>query len=117
VLFVWSATLGKILTMDNLRKWDVIVVDWCCMYKKSVESLDLLLLHCKMASALSCLMWDIWRVGHLEGKKLSMFLRPGTDSGGAKEFFLQDSLSMDNCLWLKYFIAFMFFLSFFLLFS
>jgi hypothetical protein len=27
--FVWLATLGKILTMDNLRKWHVIVVNWC----------------------------------------------------------------------------------------
>jgi hypothetical protein len=26
-LFAWLAILGKILTMDNLRKWQVIVVD------------------------------------------------------------------------------------------
>jgi hypothetical protein len=38
--------------MDNLRKWYVIVVDWCCMCKKSGESMDHLLLHCEITSAL-----------------------------------------------------------------
>jgi hypothetical protein len=38
--------------MDNLRKRHVIVVDWCCMCKKSGESVDHLLLHCEMANAL-----------------------------------------------------------------
>jgi hypothetical protein len=29
---VWTA--GKILTLDNLEKRHVIVMDWCCMCKK-----------------------------------------------------------------------------------
>jgi hypothetical protein len=33
--FAWSAALGKILTMDNLRKRHVIVVDRCCMCKRN----------------------------------------------------------------------------------
>jgi hypothetical protein len=37
--FVWTVALGKILTLDNLRKGN-IVVNWCCMYKKSGESID-----------------------------------------------------------------------------
>jgi hypothetical protein len=36
--FVWSAALGKILTHDNLRKRNVVVIEWCCMCKKN-ESL------------------------------------------------------------------------------
>jgi hypothetical protein len=36
--FAWSATLGKILTMDNLRKQYVIVVNWCCMCKSATFS-------------------------------------------------------------------------------
>jgi hypothetical protein len=48
----FSAALGKILTMDDLRKRHVIVVDWCCLIKKSRESVDHLLLHCEMANAL-----------------------------------------------------------------
>jgi hypothetical protein len=50
--FAWSAALGKILTLDNLRKRHIIVVDWCCLCKKSGETVDHLLLHCKIASAL-----------------------------------------------------------------
>jgi hypothetical protein len=33
--FAWSAALGKILTMDNMRKQHVIVVDRCCMCKRN----------------------------------------------------------------------------------
>jgi hypothetical protein len=48
--FVWTAVLGKILTIDNLRKKNIIVTEWCCMCKKSGESIDHLLLHCETAS-------------------------------------------------------------------
>jgi hypothetical protein len=36
--FAWSAAPRKILTMDNLRKRRIIVVDRCCMCKRN-ESL------------------------------------------------------------------------------
>jgi hypothetical protein len=48
--FMWMAVLGKILTMDNLRKKNIIVTEWCCMCKKSGESIDHVLLHCEVAS-------------------------------------------------------------------
>jgi len=48
--FAWTATLGKILAVDNLRE-HVIVVDWCCM-RKRVEFVDHLYLRCEIASAL-----------------------------------------------------------------
>ena len=38
--FAWSAALGKILTMDNLRKRQLIVVNWCCLCKLNGESVD-----------------------------------------------------------------------------
>jgi hypothetical protein len=47
--FVWTAALGKILTMDNLRKRNIIATEWCCMCKKSGESIVHLLLHCEVA--------------------------------------------------------------------
>jgi hypothetical protein len=49
---VWIATLWKILLLDNLRKSNVVVVEWCCMYKKSRESIDHLLFYCKVAKKL-----------------------------------------------------------------
>jgi hypothetical protein len=54
VFFVWSAVLRKILTLDNLRKKHVIVINRCYMCKKDGESVDHLLLHCKVAHELRC---------------------------------------------------------------
>ena len=49
--FVWTA-LGKILTLDNLKKRNVVLVDWCCMCKKSGDSIDHILFHCEVAREL-----------------------------------------------------------------
>ena len=51
--FSWSASLGKVLTTNNLRKRRVIVLDWCYMCKRCAESVDHLLLHCSIA-------WELW---------------------------------------------------------
>jgi hypothetical protein len=52
--FVWSVGLDKILTLDNFRKRQVIVINIYCMCKSSKETVDHLLLHCEVASTL----WD-----------------------------------------------------------
>ena len=49
----WSASLGKILTTDNLCKRRVLVLDWCYMCKRFGESVDHLLLLCPIA-------WELW---------------------------------------------------------
>jgi hypothetical protein len=49
---VWQAVLGKILTLDNLRKRNIMVVEWCCICKKSMESIDYLLIHCEVTKEL-----------------------------------------------------------------
>jgi hypothetical protein len=49
---VCSEALGKILTVDNLRKRHVIIVDRCCLCKRDGESVGHLLLHCDVAYAL-----------------------------------------------------------------
>lgn len=40
----WTATLRKILTVDDLQKRHMIIVDGCCMCKESGEIQDHLLL-------------------------------------------------------------------------
>jgi hypothetical protein len=50
--FASLAALGKILTLNNLRKRHVIVIDRCCMFKMNRESVDHLLLYCEVARAL-----------------------------------------------------------------
>ena len=47
--FSWAASLGKILSTDNLWKRGIIELDWWCMCKRCGESMDHLLLHCPMA--------------------------------------------------------------------
>ena len=62
--FSWTAVLGKILSTDNLRKRDIIVMDWFFMYKQSGENVDYLLLHCLIAlemwSMVFCLFGIHW---------------------------------------------------------
>jgi hypothetical protein len=50
--FTRTAALGKILTHDNLRKQNIVVVEWCYMCNKNGELVDHLLLHCEVANAL-----------------------------------------------------------------
>ena len=53
--FIWTASLGKILTTDNLRRHKVIILDWCYLCKADGESINHLLLHCPVAR-------DLWNL-------------------------------------------------------
>ena len=53
--FVWVATLGNILTAENLRKRHIILVSWCCLCKVDGKTVDHLLLHCHFSREV----WDI----------------------------------------------------------
>ena len=50
---MWTAASGNILTIDNLRKRQILILDWCCMCKRNGESVDHLLIHCPIA-------FDLW---------------------------------------------------------
>jgi hypothetical protein len=50
--FSWLVALGKILTVDNLRKRNIIIVDRYCLCKRDGETMDHLLLRCDVASTL-----------------------------------------------------------------
>ena len=62
--FSWTAALGKILTIDNLRKRHLVVLEWCFMCKRCGEFVDHLLLHCHIAfemwSMIFCLFGVCW---------------------------------------------------------
>jgi hypothetical protein len=44
--------LGKILTIDNLKKRHLIVINRCCLCKLDGETVDHLLLRCEIARTL-----------------------------------------------------------------
>uniref|UniRef100_A0A2N9IJT9 Protein-lysine N-methyltransferase FSB_LOCUS52282 n=1 Tax=Fagus sylvatica TaxID=28930 RepID=A0A2N9IJT9_FAGSY len=52
--FTWTAVLGKLPTIDNLRRRGMVLVNRCCMCKAAAESDDHLFLHCPLAKDL----WD-----------------------------------------------------------
>jgi hypothetical protein len=51
-LFVWTAVLRKILTVDNLGKRNLIVINRCCLRKSDEKTIDHLLLQCEIACSL-----------------------------------------------------------------
>ena len=55
VFFVWTAALGTILTIGNLCKKKVLILDWCYKCKSNAESVDHLL-HIVLLF-LSCGLW------------------------------------------------------------
>ena len=60
--FEWTASYGKILTLDNLRKRQICIVNWCCLCKNSGESPNHLLLHCVVAQSLWSIMFCLFGV-------------------------------------------------------
>ena len=54
------ASLGNILTTDNLLKRSIIVLDQCYMSKRCRESVDHLLLHCPIAFELWSLVFCLF---------------------------------------------------------
>jgi hypothetical protein len=50
--FVWTAAHSKILTLDNLRRRGMVVVNRCWLCEADEESVDHLLLHCRVTRTL-----------------------------------------------------------------
>lgn len=52
VFFLWTAAWTWILTLDNLMGMGLLLVNWCCICRRTRESVDHLLLHCDVTHAL-----------------------------------------------------------------
>ena len=52
--FLWIEARDGILAIDNLVKRGQSLVNWCCMCRCDGETMDHLLLHCKLAHAFWC---------------------------------------------------------------
>ena len=50
--FLWTAARSVILTIDNLVKKNLPLVNWCCLCRCDEETVDHFLIHCKFAYAL-----------------------------------------------------------------
>jgi hypothetical protein len=100
--FVWSAALGKILTHDNLRKMNVIVIEWCCLCKKSGESIDHLLLHCDIARDLWSYILIVFGVQWVMSRTVLELLNSwgaAIGCGRAKEAWRLAPLCLLWCIW------------------
>ena len=57
-----AAALGKCLTIDNLRKRKVWILDWCYTCKCNGELVDHLFLHCPVAMDLCAMVFGLFGV-------------------------------------------------------
>ena len=55
-VFAWEATWGKVLTLDQLKRRGMTLVNRCFMCEKNEENIDHLLIHCKSAKML----WNLF---------------------------------------------------------
>ena len=53
--FAWEASWGKVLTLDQLKRKGIPLVNRCCLCEEYEETIDHLLIHCSRAKML----WDL----------------------------------------------------------
>ena len=58
-VFAWEAALGKVLTLDQLKRRGMTFANRCFMCKEEEETIDHLLIHCKCAKMLCDLFLSI----------------------------------------------------------
>ena len=74
LFFVWTASLNRILTINNLTRRGWVLVNRCRMCCAEVETVDHLLLHCSVASQLWALIFAIFGVTWVQGNSVASVL-------------------------------------------
>ena len=85
LFFTWTTALERILTVDNLRKRRVIIIDWCCMCKAHGESVNHLLLHCIVAHELWSLIFALFGIAWVMPRGVVDLLSCWSDRFGKSE--------------------------------
>jgi hypothetical protein len=52
---LWATSLGRILTVDNLKRREFQLINWCCLCEKDEETINHFLHHCEYTV-------DIWNL-------------------------------------------------------
>jgi hypothetical protein len=97
--FVWSTALSKILTHENLRKRNIVVIEWCYMCKKNGESMNHLLLHCEVVCELWSYIFTLFGIEWVMPRTVLELFTSWGASGGygrAKEAW---QLALLCCIW------------------
>lgn len=62
-IFFWILLQNKVLTLDNLQKRGMIIINHCALYKNDRKSVDHIILHCQFAKKI----WDsIFKIINIE---------------------------------------------------
>ena len=54
--FPWEASWGKVITLDKLKRRGRALANRCCLCKEDEETIDHLLIHCKITK----MFWDLF---------------------------------------------------------
>ena len=85
LFFTWLAAHGKILTIENLCRRQIWVLDRCFMCKRAGESMDHLMIHCEYArelwSMIFCLFGIVWVMPRKVSGLLDCWRRKGSSHG------------------------------------
>jgi hypothetical protein len=95
--FTWTAVLGKIFTLDNLRKRNLTVINRCFLRKADGETINHLLLHCEIMVCFNQFGLSLVMPSKVEGL-FAWWLRGRSRSAVVWKMV---SLCLVWCLWLQ----------------
>ena len=98
--FIWTVVLGRILTANNLRRRNIILVDWCCLCKEDGETIDHLFLHCKVARELWNFVFNLFGMSWVMPRKVVELLSCWQGSlGHHREIWKATPHCLMWCVW------------------